>query len=157
MKRVIPMLGMAFLLTIPTILLAQSEVGAWRLDAAKSKYTGASAPKRLTQTFQAMNGVVQNHTEGVAGDGSTINFAFSAKEDGTDARIVGKGAWNGADTVALKRIDPNTIEATYKRAGKVASTRRVSISSDRKVMTVAAQGNGSDGKPTNSQVVYAKE
>lgn len=157
MTRVIPMFGMACLLAIPAVLRAQNEVGAWRLDVAQSKYSGVTAPKRLTQTFQAMNGMVQNHTEGVAGNGSTINFAYTAKYDGTDARIVGKGAWNGADSVTLKRIDANTIEATYKRGGMVASTRRVSVSSDGKVMTVAAQGTGPDGKPTDAQAVYSKE
>jgi hypothetical protein len=156
MKRVISALSMACLLLIPLAVLAQSEVGSWKLNTEKSTYSGIEAPKRVTLALQATDGGVVNHTQGVAADGSIINFGYSAKYDGTEAPISGSGAWNGADSISLKRIDASTIDATYKKNGKVVNAGRVSISADSKTMTVTAQGTSPDGKPTEVHVVYER-
>ena len=41
--------------------------------------------------------------------------------------------------MALKRIDANTMDVTYKKDGKTVTTARTSISGDGKVMTTTAK------------------
>jgi hypothetical protein len=157
MKRVISLASVGFFLAAPVLLRAQSDVGAWKLNTAKSKYSGIATPKSRMQTISSQDGGIRNHTEGVAGDGSSIDFSYSAKYDGKDNPITGSGAPNGADSVAVKRIDASTTESTFKKGGKVVTTAHVSISKDGKVMTAMAKGTGPDGKPTNVHAVYEKQ
>ena len=42
-----------------------------------------------------------------------------------------------ADTIAYKRIDDNTVEATTKKAGKVAASIKIVVAKDGKSMTVS--------------------
>ena len=71
--------------------------------------------------------------EGIAGDGSRVAYSFTANYDGKDYPYTGVGTPNGADTIALKRPDPHTIETTGKKAGKVVNTTRQVYSKDGKL------------------------
>ena len=157
MNRIITFVGLACFLSVPVVLRAQSEAGTWKLNTGKSKYAGVAAPKDRTQTWESQEGGLKHHAEGVAGDGSPINFSFSAKYDGKDNPITGSGAPGGADSVALKRINPKTTEVTWKKGGKVVSTGRNSVSKDGKMMSVTAKGRNADGKPNNVHAVYEKQ
>jgi hypothetical protein len=157
MKRLSTFVSLVSFLTVPAILCAQSEVGTWKMNSAKSNYSGIAAPKSRTQTLESQDGGIKNHTEGVAGDGSPISFSYSAKYDGKDTPITGNGAPGGADSVAVKRIDASTTELTWKKAGKTVTTARTSISKDGKVMTTAAKGTSPDGKANTVRAVYDKQ
>lgn len=95
--------------------------------------------------------------EGTAGDGTPIKYTHAAKYDGKDSPIMGGGAPGGADSIAMKRKDPNTTETTYKKGGKVVMSAHTSISKDGKTMTTTAKGTGTDGKPVNVHAVYEKQ
>ncbi|HML18046.1 MAG TPA: hypothetical protein VK419_13540 [Bryobacteraceae bacterium] len=157
MKRIVTFLSLAFFLAVPMVLRAQSEAGTWKLNTAKSKYSGVATPKSRTQTWESQDGGVKHHTEGVAGDGSAIDYSFSAKYDGTDNPVTGRGAPSDADTVALKRVDTRTTETTWKKGGKVVGTSRNSVSKNGKVMTVNARGTNPDGTKNNVKAVYEKQ
>ena len=157
MKRIITLASLACFLGAPAVLRAQNEAGTWKLNTAKSKYSGVATPKSRTQTLEAADGGHKARVEGVAGDGSPINYSYSAKYDGKDNPITGGGAPGAADSVAWKRVDANTTEATYKKGGKVVSTARLSISKDGKTMSTTAKGVGPDGKPNNVHAVYEKQ
>ncbi len=157
MNRVAVYVTLALFLAAPAVLFAQSEAGTWKLNASKSKYSGVATPKSRTQTWESQGDGVKHHTEGVAGDGSPIGYSFSGKYDGRDTPITGSGAPNGADSVALKRIDGNTTEATWKKGGKVVNTSRTSVSKDGKVMTTNAKGTNPDGTKVNVHAVYEKQ
>jgi hypothetical protein len=129
----------------------------WKLNTAKSKFSGVATPKSTTTTIETQEGGIRNHTEGVAGDGSAINFTYSAKYDGKDNPITGSGAYGGADSVSLKRIDANTTELTYKKSAKVVRTTRVSISKGGKMMTATAKGTDPEGKQVNVRAVLEKQ
>jgi hypothetical protein len=157
MRRIIAFVNLAFFLALPSLLRSQSEVGTWKLNAAKSKYTGVAPFKSRTITIESQEGGIKSHSEGVAGDGSPIDYSYSAKYDGKDNPITGSGAPNGADSVSLKRIDANMTESTFKKGGKVVNTGRTSISKDGKVRTITAKGTGPDGKPTSVHLVFEKQ
>ena len=157
MTRRITFAGLAIFLAVPTLCLAQSELGTWKLNTAKSNYTGSAMPKSRTITIEPRGDGVMVHTEGVAGDGTTVNYSYTAKYDGKNYPVTGAGTPNGGDMVAIKRIDANTAELTWTKGGKVVNTARRSISNDGKTMTNTAKGTSPDGKPTSSRTVYDKQ
>jgi hypothetical protein len=142
------------------LLLAQSNpsVGTWKLNLAKSKFSPAgTAPKSDTLTIEAQGDGVKVSTDGVAGDGNRIAASYTTNYDGKDSAVSGLGFPNGADTIAVKRVDANTSTATAKKAGKVVYTRRLVVSKDGKVMTITAKGTNEQGQPTSSTTVWDKQ
>jgi hypothetical protein len=139
--------------------LAQQNVmvGTWKLNVAKSKYGTAQPPKSQTRTVVAQGKGAKITFEGIAADGSKISYSYSTLYDGADSPVVGAGQANGADTIAIKQIDANTVTATLKKAGKVVATTKTSVSKDGKMTTIESQGVGADGKPRNTTSVYEKQ
>lgn len=151
------------LLTINSgLLAAQSDpfVGTWKLNLSKSKYNNpAQAPKSLTRFTEAIENGVKVRNEMVAADGSTVVYGWTLTYDGTDSPITGAGGMpgNGADTIATKRINSHTTEATNKKAGKVVNTARSVVSKDGKVMTITLKGTDINGKPRIIINVFEKQ
>ena len=80
---------------------------------------------------------------------------IAATYDGKDTPVTGSGA--PYDTIALKRIDPNTVELTTKKDGKVVSKGKRVVSKDGKVMTITSKGTNAKGEATNNVAVYDKQ
>jgi hypothetical protein len=74
--------------------------------------------------------------------------SYSAPLDGTDAPFAGDP---GQSSVALKRVDANTIDETDKRDGKVIGTEHMTVSADGKGMKVEWKDllHGTTGSYTN--------
>jgi hypothetical protein len=157
MTRRITFAGLAIFLALPTLSLAQSELGTWKLNTAKSNSTGNAMPKSRTITIETRGDGFMTHAEGIAGDGTPVNYSYTVKYDGKDYPVTGAGTPNGADTITSKRIDANTAESTWKKGGKVVNTARRSISNDGKTMTSTASGTRPDGKATSARSVYDKQ
>jgi hypothetical protein len=62
-----------------------------------------------------------------------------------------------ADTAAPKRVDDNTYENVWKKAGKATVTAKVSVSKDGKTLTVSQMGTDLNGKPVSSVAVYDRQ
>ena len=116
--------------------LAQAQgnpfVGTWKMDPEKSHARPNPGPKEETRVVVAQGDGVKGSYEGTAADGSRIAYGYTAKYDGKDYPLTGMGTPNGADTLALKRINTHTYEVTAKRGGKVVLTARVVASKDGK-------------------------
>lgn len=140
------------------VLLAQSNpiIGTWKLNTAKSKYSPGPGQQSATRTYEAQGKGVKVSTEGTAADGSRTAYNYTANYDGKDNPISGAGP-NGADTIALKRINPNTSEGTLKKAGKVVLTARNVVSKDGKVLAITGKGTNANGQPTSNVTVYEKQ
>src|ERR1700674_4977581 len=112
MKRLLTLATVVLLAVVSSgLLLAQSnpEIGTWKLNLAKSKYSPGPAPKSQTRTYEMQGDGLKVSRNGVAGDGSPIAYSNTTKYDGSDVSLSGVGTPNGADTVANKRIDANTV------------------------------------------------
>ena len=81
---------------------ADSNVGTWKANIAKSKYSPGPAPKSQTLTIEAHDGGIKYSSHGENADGSTIHVEFTAKYDGMDNKVTGSKDF---DSIALKRID----------------------------------------------------
>jgi hypothetical protein len=111
----------------------------------------------MTITIESQGDGVKTHTEGKTADGGSISYGYTAKYDGKDNPVTGSGMPNGGDTVALKRINANTTETTWKKNGKVVTITHSTVSKDGKTRTIEAKGTAPDGKPTTVHAVYEKQ
>ena len=127
-------------------------VGTWKLNVAKSKYTGTPMPKDMTRTVVAAGNSVKYTYAGTGADGSPISYGFTVKYDGKDYPMTGT-APGGIDVIAIKRVNANAYEATQKKGGKVAANTKVEISKDGKVTTITSKGTDS----TSYVAVYDKQ
>src|SRR5579872_285866 len=130
-----------------TGLVAQSnpQIGTWKLNPAKSKYTPGPAPKSQMATVEAAGDGIKNVTKGVAADGSAIDYQYTASPDGKDCPLTGSAPPSGGDTIAVKRIDTYNFTSTIKKAGKQVQTTNVVYSKDGKLRTITTKGTGKNG------------
>lgn len=63
---------------------------------------------------------------------SSKGSSYTAKLNGPEAPVTGNA---GANTVAVKLVDKNTLEETYKRNGTVVAVTRIQVKSDGKNAT----------------------
>jgi len=154
MKRIL----VASLALLISPLLAQNDpwVGAWKLNLAKSRYTGTPAPKSETRTVVAQGNGYQVTYKGIAADGSRISYSLTSNLDGKDSAISGVAPLK-ADTTATKRVDAYTITAVIKKAGQEVRTVINAVSKDGKVSTQTAKGTTEQGQPISYTAVWDKQ
>lgn len=159
MKRILVLVSvLALSLVTSSLLLAQENpfVGIWKLNLAKSNFTGTPAPKSETRTVVAQGDGEKVTFAGIAADGSTIAYSFTTNLDGKDSPFSGAGPF-GADAVAVKRVDPNATTSTLKKAGKTLQMTRTVVSQDGKVVTQTTKGTNEQGQPITLTRVWDKQ
>jgi hypothetical protein len=134
-------------------LAGDNWVGSWKLNATKSKM-GSNVIRAQTLTFEATADGVKLTSEGTDADGKPMHGGYTSKFDGKDVPWAGNPM---ADTAAPKRIDDNTYENTWKKAGKATVIARVSVSKDGKTLTVSQKGTDAKGAAVNSVAVYDRQ
>lgn len=129
-------------------------LGTWKLNVAKSTYSAGNAPKSGTRVYTAAPKGYKLVSTGVGADGKPTHSEFTAAYDGKNYAITGSPL---ADSIWVKRIDANTIEAQQSKAGKmVQHTTRV-ISSDGKTLTSTAKGTNAAGKAYTNVEIFEKQ
>ena len=128
-------------------------VGTWVLNIAKSKYNPGPAPKSETRTYVVAGPDIKATSKGIDSDGKPTTAEWTINYDGKDRPQTGNP---DADTLSLKRIDPNTTEFTQKKGGKVVITGTRTISKDGKTMTITAKGANAKGQTINDVEVFEK-
>ena len=139
------------------LALAQTDahMGTWKLNVAKSKFAPGQTLKSETRTYEPAGDGYKLSGQRVDADGNTHPESFTAKYDGKDTPFVGDAY--GADTLAVKLVDANHLNATEKKGGKLLYTTKVVVSSDGKVMTITNKGKTESGQPINAVLVYDKQ
>lgn len=130
-------------------------VGDWKLNTSKSK-SSAGLPQQQSAHIEPSGEGVKNTTSGTSADGKPTSYTWTANFDGKDYPITGDTP-SGADTIAVRRTNPNTFEATLKKGGKVVQTTHTVYSKDGKTRTITTKGTDSHGKRTTSTLVYEKQ
>lgn len=158
MKKVVAnvsMLLMGLAVSATAAFAADSTVGTWKLNAAKSKFTGSFVVKSQTDVREATpGGGVKVTREGQLGDGTAIKGSFTYNYDGKEYPATGLAF----DVLSVKRTDPNTTTFEVKKTGgKYHVTGQTVISSDGKTMTQTAKGTDADGKAISSTSVFDKQ
>jgi hypothetical protein len=136
-------------------MAADSNVGTWKLNLAKSKYSPGPAPKSQTLKIEAWGADGVTYTsDGIDADGKPTHAEFQAKYDGKPVPFKGNP---DADMIAYKRIDANTIEATTQWKGKVTGHTTAVVSKDGKTRTLTQTGKNAKGQDINNVLVYEKQ
>jgi hypothetical protein len=144
----------AALLSAPAALAAENWIGTWKLNAAKSKYSPGPMPKSLTLTYAATPEGVKFSSNGVDADGKPVQSDFVSKFDGKDVPYKGNP---NADTASPKKVDDNTFENTWKKAGAATITARGVVSKDGKTLTITQKGKNAKGETVDATVVFEKQ
>ena len=108
---------------------ANSELGTWKMDPAKSK----SNNKSVTNMIEAVGEGIKVTVEVGRMDGSVTKYYYVANFDGKFNPIIGLSA--SGDEVAATRIDANTVKYAFNRAGKAAGSQTVVVPADGKTRT----------------------
>lgn len=127
--------------------------GTWSLNSAKSKYKTGQPPKHQAITILEAGDNLDVTITGTAADGSPISSRYLIPMAG------GKGVVKESpahDEVTSKRIDANTRENTFLKAGKELLTVRVSVSRNGKTLTARLKGVDMKGSPVEGTLAFDK-
>jgi hypothetical protein len=127
-------------------------VGTWELNRGKSEFNPDNTLQTRTLEFTAKDGGINFVQKTVTDRGNTVQSDYSAKYDERDVPISG----SQLDSVALKRVDANTVQRTGKMGGKVVETATLKISNGGKTLTIATKGS-IDGDDYSSTQVFEKQ
>jgi hypothetical protein len=159
MKRILVLVSiLALSLVASEILLAQDNPfqGTWKLNVAKSKFTGRQPPKGETRTEVAQGDGFKVTYEGIAADGRPISYSYTTNLDGKDAPISGTHPF-GSDALAVTRVDANTRTVVEKKTGKTLFTARGVVSQDGKTLTQTFKGMNGEGQPISVTTLWDKQ
>lgn len=134
---------------------AQTNIGTWKLNLAKSKYNAGTAPKSQTIKYEAAGAGIKTTVDAVAADGAVSHYTYTANYDGKDYPVVGNSA-NG-DAISRTRVNATTTTGVNKKGGKVTTTGAYVVSSDGKTLTITSKGKDALGKPVDAVAVYDKQ
>jgi hypothetical protein len=134
---------------------ADSSIGIWKFNAAKSHVTGNNRITSRTDVWEATpDGGIKITRSDQRADGTKSNFSFTCKYDGKECPVTG-GAF---DSISFKRVDANTVTFETKRKdGIYHQTGIAVISKDGKTKTMTLQGTDAAGKQVSGTFVYDKQ
>jgi len=144
----------AIVLSSSVVLAAESWLGTWNLDLAKSKFSPGPAPKSLTLKFEPTPAGIKFTGDGVSADGKALHTMYVSKFDGKDVPYEGNP---DADTASPKKIDDNSYDNTWKMGGKTTIVGKLVVSKDGKTLTVTQTGTNAKGEAVNNTIVYNKQ
>jgi len=150
-RRIGVFAALAVVLAAGSVLLAQGNpfVGTWKLNLASSKYNPGPPPQSQTRSWDASGMVMVN---GIGATGKPFSYGYSIKGDGKDYPTTG-AIPNKADMISTKKIDANTYEAKFTKAGKQVESTTFTVSNGGKTLTIHAMGSADAGFVENVQVL----
>jgi hypothetical protein len=154
MKRTLAFAAVAVLSVTGLLAETNPMIGTWKLNPAKSKFDPGPPPKSQVATVTAAGEGIKNVTKGVAADGTSIAYGYTATSlDGKEYPLTGSGTPSGGDTISLKRVDAVTFDATIKKAGKLVQTTHSVYAKDGKSRTLTIKSAAG----TTSVAVYDRQ
>ena len=106
MKRLVAIALLSTVWLGATAFAADAVVGSWKLDVAKSKFSGA-APKSATRVYAETADGTSLDQKLVGADGKEMSMHTSIKYDGKDHAVTGNP---DADSVSGKAVDAHTTD-----------------------------------------------
>jgi hypothetical protein len=139
-------------------ILAQSsntELGTWKLNVAKSKFSQGTAVKSGTIKVEAAGAGVKQTVDTVSADGTARHYAYTVNYDGKDSPVTGNSPYG--DMTARTRVNATTTKNVNKKGGKITTTQTAVVSSDGKTRTVTTKGTNVLGQTTDNVTVWDKQ
>jgi hypothetical protein len=134
---------------------AHDAIGTWKLDLAKSKYSGGMLkPKAMTVTYTPEGTGWRYEATGLRGDGQPAKASFVYVTDGAEIKTTGFPYW---DALILKNAGDDVSTGTLMRGGKAVGSVKRSFSDEGKTMTISGDVELPDGKKARYTSVYRKQ
>ena len=154
MKGIAIVLTLAALFVGVTVCLADSpQMGTWKLNEAKSKFSPKAA-KNNTVVYEAAGDSVKVTVDGVDGDGNPSHNEWTGKFDDKFYPVTGDPT---SDMRSYSTINDRTLALTAKKGDMVTLTGRIVVSADGKTRTVTTTATDSTGKKVTNTAVYDKQ
>ena len=154
MRRTVARLILVMTITAIGLVGADTSLGTWKRNIAKSTPSTPNPITCLTMVIEAYDGGIRTTMTGERKDGTAYNSSYTAKYDGKEYPVTGATA----NTISIKQIDANTFAFDTKKTGvKYHVTGRTVISKDGKTMTTTGKGVDDAGKPLSLTIVYDKK
>jgi len=147
--------GLAVVAVVPVLTQADPQVGVWKLNVAKSKYSPGPVPTSATTTIEAVGKGTKVSVDQTMPDGSKRQWSVTADYDGKDTPVVGNNP--DADTIARTRVNASTVRTVSKKGGKVTTTQTSAVSADGKTRTVTTKGVNAKGQAVNNVAIYDRQ
>jgi hypothetical protein len=142
-----------FLAGVVLCLAADANMGTWKLNEGKSKFS-PGATKNTTVVYAAAGDMVKVTVDGVDKDGKPVHNEWTGKFDGKDYPVTGDPA---IDARSYSEAGANTLKMTLKNTGKVVGTGTIVVSADGKTRTVTTTGADPKVTALNNTAVYDKK
>jgi hypothetical protein len=130
-------------------------VGKWTLDVARSEYPAGSCPKTMVIEMETVGHGVRYKSDAVYANGKAVHSEYTADYDGNQAIVMGTRGM--MLPVFLKRIDSNTVVASYTKSLQVVATSRRVISEDKRLMTITTTSKDASGESVTTIGVYKRQ
>jgi hypothetical protein len=130
---------------------ADSNVGTWKLNEAKSKIP-AGVPKNTTVVYTAAGDSYKCVVDGVDGTGKPSHNEWTGKFDGKDYAVNGDP---DAATRSIQKVDDHHYKITNKKGGKTILTGTIVV--EGKTRTLTTTRTDASGKQVTSTFVYDKQ
>ena len=155
MQRTAMKLIIGMTITAIGLFGADSSLGTWKYNPAKSKSTSANPIKSETDVREAMpDGGVKVTRTGQLTDGTSLNSSYTYKFDGKEYPATG----GQFDVISVRQLDANTRTwEVRKTGGKYHMTGRTAVSQDGRTMTQTATGTDAEGKPVTQTIVFDRQ
>lgn len=128
-------------------------LGTWQLDVSRSKYVPGPPPRSERRTYDATPEGLKVTIARMEADGHPVTIEYTADYNSMEYPVSGSSEVN---TIALRRVDIYTAEATLVHAGKVMGAARRVVSKDGTTLTISLEGTDSRGR-FNNVSVYARQ
>jgi len=154
MKLRVIALGLTMFFLGAVVCSADSpQMGTWKLNDAKSKFS-AGAAKNNTVVYEAAGDQIKVTVDGTDGAGAATHNEWTGKFNGRFYAVTGDPA---SDMRSYRIINSHTLALTAKKGGKVTLTGRIVVSRNGKTRTVTTTGKNANGKWVTNRAVYDKQ
>ena len=145
-------LAISFLAGAPCFA-ANPQMGHWKLNEAKSKFTPGTT-KNTMVVYEAAGNEVKVTVDGIDAKGKSTHNVWTGNFDGKNYPVTGDPT---SDARSYKKINDRTLELTFWHHGRVTATGRIVVSADGKSRTVTTNGTDAKGKKFANTAVYDKQ
>ena len=132
---------------------ADSFVGVWKLNLAKSEYKVGAAPKEQIVTMTEEDGNLRVRVNAVTAEGKKTVVDYTVPLEGGTGKMNPSPAYDG---ITGTHIGPNEREISRLKDGKPVFTARSTVAPDGKTMIGHSKGISPLGQPVENTLFYEK-
>ena len=141
-NRTLLVAAMLWLTTAAVSFAASAQMGTWKLNESKSKFSSKARNTMVTYE-EGRRGKVKVDVQGVDKEGKPLHWTWEGKFDGKAYKTKNNPI---ADMIANQMVDDHTNHLTLMKDGKTVGVTTVKVAADGKTRTVTNTMMDASGK-----------